>query len=164
MATQGKAGQGKAGEQARRRRKGVRVTDVTDFKPTKLSLTALQAMPNESLTGTIDCVERGGHFNKWRRQTEERLEVFFTDGRSVVLNDGMERTIIEAYGTDAGSWTSRQLTVCVEYSEHLNKKTGEFTRTAARTLRCHPVDAVTNEVKNDPTGIREAAFSDNPSD
>ena len=137
---------------------------MTDFKPTKLSLTALKAMPSESLTGTIDHVERAGYFNKWRRRTEERLEVFFTDGRSVVLNDGMEGTIIEAYGTDAGSWTSRQLTVYVEYSEHMNKKTGELTRTAARALQCYPVDAVTNEVKSDATGIREAVFSDNPSD
>ena len=83
---------------------------MSDFRSTRLSLRTLQAMPNQSFIAIIDCVERGEHFNKWRRQTEVRLEVFFADGHSVVLNDGMEQTIIGAYGTDAGSWTGRPLT------------------------------------------------------
>ena len=168
MATQGKATQGKAGAQPWRRRTGVTVTDVSEFQSMRLSLRALQARPNQSFIGIIDRVELWQHFNKWRRQPEERLEVLFTDGHSVVLNDGMEQTILEAYGTDAGSWTGRPLTVLVQQTEHENRKTGGVTRTATRALECHPMgtDPLADQDKgqNNEIEIREAAFSDKPED
>ena len=128
--------QGRAGKQAWRRRKGIRVTDVSDFEPTRINLRMLETMPLESYAGIIDYVERGEYFNKWRRQTEERLEVFFTDGQSVVLNDGMERTIIDTYGTNTGAWQGRQISVSIRRTEHLNKNSGEIRTTAIRVLTC----------------------------
>ena len=163
MAKQGKGRQGRAGEQAWRRRKGVKVTDVSDFEATRISLRALQAMPHGEFTGTIDYVERLEPFNKWRCRTEDRLEVFFTDAHSVMLNDGMEQTIIEAYGTDAGAWTGRLLTVFVECSKRVNKKTGEITTTAVRALKCHALESVDTDAE-ELVATGKAVFDDEPSD